>query len=243
MSKKYKGKLCVYCQERPSIRQGDHVFARKFFLEAARNNPIKVPACDACNNEKSKIEHYLVSLLPFGGMHNDAKEYLSKLVPPRIEKNQKLKKELSAGMKYIWHNDENGMQTRSLTVPFVGEHYTELFKYIAKALAWYHWGTFITKDSFVYSTTLTKTGSEAFNKYFFALRSKNRVENIIGNRTVVYTGVQAVDNDQLTIWEFEVFNGLVLSNSADEGFHNSSSVGVISGTLSQEKKVAELFES
>lgn len=43
MSKKYKGKLCVYCGERPSTKTGDHVFAREFFLESERDNPIKVP--------------------------------------------------------------------------------------------------------------------------------------------------------------------------------------------------------
>src|SRR3990167_5183701 len=108
MSKKYKGKTCVYCQERPSIRQGDHVFSRELFLESERANLIKVPACDECNNDKSKHEHYLTSLLPFGGLHVDAKEHLSTMVPPRLEKNQKLKRELNAGMMYVTRTGENG---------------------------------------------------------------------------------------------------------------------------------------
>lgn len=242
MSKKYKDKPCVYCVERPSTKTGDHVFAREFFLDSERGNPIKAPACIACNNDKSKIEHYLASLLPFGGMHGDAKEHLSKLVPPRLEKNLKLKRELSAGMSYVLHDNENGVPTRYLAVPFDGNCYSELFKYVAKALAWYHWGTYLSKDSFVYSTSLTGVGVELFHKYFFSLRSKQRVEVTIGVNTIKYIGVQAVDNDQITIWEFELFNGVVTSDSIDGGLYQSGSVGVISGPASQEQNVAKLFE-
>lgn len=242
MSKKYKGKLCVYCGERPSTKTGDHVFAREFFLESERDNPIKVPACIECNNDKSKIEHYLASLLPFGGLHEDAKEHLSKLVPPRLENNQKLKRELGAGMTYVLHNDVNGLPVKHLTVPFDGSRYTELFEYVAKALVWHHWGTYLSKESFVYSTALTGKGAELFHKYFFSLRCKQRVEVIIGANTIKYIGVQAVDNDQLTVWQFEVFNGLVVSNGIDEGFDKSGSVGVITGPASQEQNVVKLFE-
>ncbi len=242
MSNKFKGKLCVYCVERPSTKTGDHVFARGFFLESERNNLIKVPACAECNNDKSKIEHYLALLLPFGGKHKDAKEHLTKLAPERLEKNQKLKRELVAGKKYVLYYDENGASTRNLTVPFDGSRYTELFKYIAKALVWHHWGTYLNKDSFVYSTALTGEGAKLFHKYIFALRSKQRVEDIIGANTIKYIGVHAVDNDQITVWQFEVFNGLVVSNSIDEGFDKSGSVGVISGPASQEQNVVKLFE-
>jgi len=242
MSKKYKGKPCVYCQERPSINQGDHVFARKFFLESERDNPIKVPSCDECNNDKSKIEDYLTSLLPFGGLHGDAKENLSSLVPPRINKNLKLKRELKAGMKYVWSKGENETPKRNLTIPINGERYTELFKYILKALSWYYWGVYIKKDTVVSATALTEFGEGMFHQNFLSLRGKNRLNEVIGNDTVKYTGVQAVDNDQITVWKFEIYNGLVVSNSIDEGFHKSTSIGAISGPPSVVNPFIEHFE-
>ena len=241
MSKKYKGKLCVYCVEKMSTKTGDHVFPREFFLEQERCNPIKVPACEKCNNDKSKIEHYLASILPFGGMHGDAKEHLSNLVPPRLERNLKLKRELIAGKTYFLQENENGEPARRLAVPFDGNCYCELFKYVAKALAWYHWGTFLSKDSFVHSRALTEAGSELFHKYFFSLHSKRRVDVSIGVNTIEYIGVQALDNDQITIWEFKLFNGVVTSGSLDQGFNKSSSVGVVSGPASQEQNVFKLF--
>ena len=242
MSKKFKEKLCVYCAERPSTKTGDHVFAREFFMDSERNNPIKVPACVECNNEKSKIEHYLTSLLPFGGMHQDAKEHLVKLVPKRLDKNQKLKNNLQAGMQYIALTNELGESIRHLALPFDGDSYTGLFKYIAKALIWHHWGVFLSKDSFVYATALTEFGADMFHKYFFSLNPKNRIEHEIGVKTMKYLGVQAVDNDQITIWQFEVYNGLVTSSNAEDGFNKSSCIGVITGPRSHEQVVLQLFE-
>ncbi len=229
MSKKYKGKICVYCQERPSIKQGDHVFSRELFLESERANLIKVPACDECNNDKSKFEHYLTALLPFGGLHPDAKEHLKILVPPRLEKNQKLKRELRAGMGYVTKADEYGNERRDLTVPFNGEMYTGLFEYIVKALTWFHWKTYINKNSIVLTTALTEFGEDMFQQHLFSLGSKNTIDESIGQDTVKYFGMQAVDNDQITVWKFQVFNGLVVSNSEDEGFQKSTCIGAISG--------------
>ena len=45
---------------------GDHVIARGFFLPSERGELPQVPACKQCNNEKSRIEHHLTTVLPFG---------------------------------------------------------------------------------------------------------------------------------------------------------------------------------
>jgi hypothetical protein len=66
MSKRFKGKICVYCCEKSSA-DGDHVFSRQFLLEADRINLPKVPSCRSCNKEKSDLEHYLTAILPFAG--------------------------------------------------------------------------------------------------------------------------------------------------------------------------------
>src|ERR1700722_4571914 len=96
MSKKFLGKLCVYCGRRPSTTE-DHVVARGFFLPKHRDRLPKVPACAACNGDKSKLEHYLTAVLPFGSLHSEAASYLASMVPQRLEKNLKLKARLRAG--------------------------------------------------------------------------------------------------------------------------------------------------
>ena len=72
MPKGLTGQPCAYCRTGPSTAQGDHVFPRTFFLESKRGDLPKVPACKQCNDEKSRLEHYLATVLPFGGRHADA---------------------------------------------------------------------------------------------------------------------------------------------------------------------------
>ncbi len=138
MSKKLNGKACVYCGSAPATTS-DHIFARGFFPVHRRANLPQVPACAACNGEKSTLEHYLTAVLPFGGTHEDAHEALSEMVPPRLEKNTKLKNILSGGLVEDWR-EENGVLVPAMTVPFDSDRASELFRFITKGLLYHHWG-------------------------------------------------------------------------------------------------------
>jgi len=106
VSKRFKGKICVYCVKNLSTNQGDHIFAREFFLPNRRQNLPKVPACKQCNGDKSKLEHYLTSILPFGGRHGDARSNIE-LVPKRLAKNARLRETIASlpgfGMAPVGH--------------------------------------------------------------------------------------------------------------------------------------------
>lgn len=69
MSKKFKGMQCAYCLDAVATTV-DHVFSREFFLVEDRGYLPEAPACKACNDEKSRMEHYLTAVLPFGGRHD-----------------------------------------------------------------------------------------------------------------------------------------------------------------------------
>lgn len=69
MGKGYKGKACAYCAEPGASTTGDHVFGRGLFPLSQRGNLPKVPICDACTNKKSRLENYLMTTLPFGGLN------------------------------------------------------------------------------------------------------------------------------------------------------------------------------
>lgn len=186
MSKKYKGKICVYCADAISVT-GDHVFAREFFLETQRDNLPQVPACEKYNNRKSVLEHYLTTVLPLEGTA-----------------------------------------------------VTQLFEFIARGLSWFHWGTIIKKTSIVSAMALTKTGVAFFQERFFALNAKARVENAVGDRAFSYTGAQALDTDRITVWLFETYAGLRMTDKDDiEDYSNI--VGVITNPSSLEEKVASAF--
>ena len=103
---KFTGEICVYCNKAPADTS-DHAIGRKFFLEERRGNLPQVPACRSCNNRKSELESYLMTVLPFGAKNVDAGTILTKLVPPRLEKNAKLNRKLTRG-----YNRSGGMSIK-----------------------------------------------------------------------------------------------------------------------------------
>jgi len=135
MRRRFRGLPCVYCGALATT--DDHVIAAKFFLEPQRGNLPEVPACERCNNEKSHLEDYLMVVLGFGAMHQDAAANLATLVARRLENNLKLKRDLAAGY------DASG----GAAIPFDHEKLEKLFAMIAQGLAWHHWGVLLRPDS------------------------------------------------------------------------------------------------
>ena len=221
MSKRFRNKTCVYCGQINS-ETGDHIFAREFFLLDKRNNLPKVPACKSCNNDKSTLEHYLLSVLPFGARHADAATNLENMVPPRLTKNAKLHRQLAAGTDREWIN-ENGILLRGLTLPFDGEKLEGLFRYIVKGLLWHHWQVSLTKDHFVGAGMLSNAGETVFDK-LFNLNAKNRVNISLGEGTIRYEGAQATDNPHISLWKFSIYGGLKFGGDADLPHETPSTV-------------------
>jgi ribosomal protein L40E len=98
MKKNFKGKICAYCGSAQAATD-DHIFARSLFLEGDRPDLPKAPACRKCNEAKSKLEHYVTAVLPFGGRHPQAGENLLKMVPRRLDKNRRLGQEMARSMR------------------------------------------------------------------------------------------------------------------------------------------------
>ena len=103
-SKKYKDKMCVYCRQKMSTT-ADHIFPRELFQAEQRNLLPKVPSCTNCNNEKSKLEHYLLTVLPFGATHLNAQKTLSIDVAKRLRKNRKLHEQIEIGKENDYRHD------------------------------------------------------------------------------------------------------------------------------------------
>ena len=205
MSKRFKGKPCVYCSDGVAIT-GDHIFAREFFLASARANLPQAPTCRECNNKKSKLEHYLVTVLPFGARHSHARENLATMVPKRLAKNSKLQRELATGHEHAWLRGR-GAYLRSIVVPFHGEKLEALFCLIARGLVWYHWQVYLPGDCFIQTRTVTDAGARYYDERLFKRNSRNRVRGNLGNGTFLYEGAQGVVSPIFTIWRFLVYGG------------------------------------
>jgi len=224
-SKRFKNLGCAYCVEQKSVA-GDHIFAREFFLPVDRDQLPQAPVCARCNNEKSKLEHYLTAILPFAGRHNQSCENLSELVPKRLSRNQALHRELQEGLMDVNLN-EGGVTSKTIAFPIREGTIESLFGYIVRGLSWYHWGTYINPDNEIEPLILTADGGRFFQENFFSLRPGKHVLANIGNGAVIYEGVQGVDSPQISIWRFRFYGGMMLAGSSEASA--SSEIGVMSG--------------
>lgn len=224
VGKRYKGRECAYCG-RPSSCP-DHVIAREFFLPEHRADLPQVPVCDACNGEKSALEHYLTALLPFGARHTSAQESLEQ-VPKRLRKNQRLHRELGRGQGHVWAKDDSGLVLQMMTLPVNGPKLLDLFKWITRGLVWFHWQVRLTDGHEVTPLTLTAVGEEVFDRQF-ALNARARVQRDLGNGTFTYEGAQGVDVLEVTIWQFAMFGGVWFGDPNVPG-EVATRIGVMTG--------------
>jgi hypothetical protein len=207
-SKRYRGFTCVYCAHRISAT-ADHVFARQFFLPDSRDQLPIVPACALCNSKKSNLEHYLATVLPFGGRHADARQNLTSSVPGRLAKNLRLARDLNSHRGRVWHH-EDGIIRWAMTVPIEPEKLRELFGQIVRGLAWHHFSVALRQDDSSDGMILSRSGTQLFDR-MFTMNAANRIVQDLGAGTVHYQGVQAVDNPLLTLWRFKFYGGIALS--------------------------------
>lgn len=201
MSKKYKGKQCVYCVSATSAT-GDHVIGREFFLPNQRSGLPIVPACEPCNNRKSQLEHYLMAVLPFGGLHPDAASNLETLVRKRLLKNAKLHAELVKGLA----------QSGGTAIPFDSDRLTSLCALIARGLLWYHWGILLGEGFSAMASLFADSSRAFFESMISQWATPNRVEVDLGNRTFTYKGVQPANCPQMSIWNFSMYGGVAFAH-------------------------------
>lgn len=217
MSKKFKNQICAYCAVPNLSETADHVFAREFLITSERNDLPKVPACKKCNNDKSKLEHYLSAVIPFGAQRKNDESIWQK-VKSRLDKNIKLFRAISAGIEYkIIPGD--GFDFPRMIIPFDGEKYIQLFEFITKGLLVYHWNLHLTGENDLIVITATKEGEAIFDQIHSG-NANQRVRGNIGNETFLYEVAQAKDNPNITICKFIVLGGVQLS----EGGENITSV-------------------
>ena len=236
MSKRFKGKTCPYCARAGVSTAPDHVFAREFFPKDKRNNLPQVPACDACNGDKSTLEHYLTAVLPFGGRHADSGHVLAVMAPPRLEKNRKLRGDLARGVTDRLE-DVGGLMVPTMAVPFDIGKLERLCGLIARGLALFHFGAVIPADCHVHAGAVTPDGERALTDTLLSLHG-NRVIKSIGDSAFEYEGLQSIAGPHLTVWRFKIYGGIQLTGDPQAPDVLANTVWV---TTSKSAGLGELF--
>ncbi len=195
MKHKFSGEICVDCNN-ALADTSDHELGRKFFLEERRDELPQVPACQRCNNRKSELEFYLMTVLPFGAKNVDATKVLTEPVPRRLEKNAKLQRTLRKGY------DRSG----GTAIPFDHNKLEKLFAMMAKALAFRYFGVRMDEGYSSIASVFTNECEAFFRRMISS--GKSHASGDLGEGTFRYEGVQSVDDPKLTMWRFEIYGGV-----------------------------------
>lgn len=216
MSKQYKGKTCVYCAKPWASSTGDHVVARSFFSVDERDNLPQVPTCAPCNSAKSALETYLAALLPQGARHQDDVSSYWAESRRRIDKNQKLFRELQAGAAASSRKDGVGKPIAETMLPIDSSRLLELSKYIAKGLLFHHWQVIVPKDQIIHAQFTNDAGESNFSDTVSSLRkmaanaSSNEVLRTtglvqLGRQTVTYEGLFSPLDEPFSLWRLNFY--------------------------------------
>jgi hypothetical protein len=207
-SKKYRNKTCVYCGVPGASTTADHVIAREFFPKDDRHNLPQVPACVACNNSKSALEHYILSVLPLGGRHNGADIAISDQVKPRLAKNQKLAMSIAeAQRQFVVLDAERNWHVGTIT-PFDVGKLEALAIFIGQGLAWHHWQIQLAPDSLADARRINSEGTKYFRGQMTGAACGGQVKATLGKDVFRYHRAYQRTNRLKTIWEMTFFGGV-----------------------------------
>jgi len=197
MKHKFSGETCIYCQNAPAD-SSDHVMGRKFFLVERRGNLPQAPACSRCNNQKSKLENYLMIVLGFGAKHKDAAVNLMTQVARRLENkaNSKLLRKLQKGYE----------RSGGTLIPFERKPLEEFCAMISKALAWQHFDVRLGNGCSAMASVFNNEGHGFFAQMLSG--GKAHVSGDLGEGTFKYEGTQRAEYPELTFWRFEIYGGV-----------------------------------
>jgi hypothetical protein len=216
MGKGFRDKTCVYCGLGHAASTADHVVAREFFLEPYRVALPKVPACANCNNAKSQLEHYVLTVLPFGGSNTGASGYLDGRVKRRLQKNRRLHRTLAVGMRTKWVKTGAGPWQEAGTLPFESAKLMQLGAYIVRGLAWHHWKTIFLPSITVKADLFNERGRQFFERVWSHPDWAHRVEKHLGGDVVSYRGASALGRPNVSVWEISFFGGVELGGDPQQ---------------------------
>lgn len=210
-SKRFKGKRCVYCGREGVSDTGDHVIARGFLLPSERDNLPEVPACSACNNAKSRIEHHLLTVLPFGARHATASRTLNELVPPRLAKNARLRRTLFDEWNRQWRGDYAPRWFPEMKLSLDCELVTRLCEYMMVGLAWHHWKAKLTPPNELRASFFHPSIVPTLETLFLNPQWGARIDENVGGGALTYLAVQDPNAPERSFWRFSIY-GIVMGD-------------------------------
>jgi hypothetical protein len=199
-SKKFKNKTCAYCGQ-AGASTGDHVFARQFILVKHRANLPEVPACARCNSQKSRLETYLLQIMPLGANHADAPETSRTMMPKRAAHpaNKVLREIIESPPETVWLTDQDGQRQERIPVYIDANMLHDWCGLVARGLAFHHWGV-ATPDSQVETVALAAEVEHDILDLASRYKAGEFVEQSVGNGAFGYRGFRCAGSEPASMW-------------------------------------------
>lgn len=207
LGKRFRGLTCAYCGELGISSTGDHVIPRQFVPRSLRGNLPQVPACAPCNNAKSFDEHYLATVLPFGGNHPESSAMLERDVRRRLEKNRRLHSALIEGQARVQLN-EGGEVVETLAISIESDRVSRFARRVIQGLHAHHWEP-IPKSTWVGAGQLAPAGVELHHRLMHM--GGIRLRGDIGGGLFSYAALRSFDQPYISVWWLRLFGGVLLA--------------------------------
>lgn len=201
-SKRFQDMPCAYCAKGISTTTGDHVLPRSLVPKNLRGNLPKVPCCRECNRRKARTEHYIASVLPFGGRHGSARETLE-LAGPRIAKNDRLAKDLAEGLRE--HVTGSGHVVQGLLIET--EQVECFVDDLVRGLSNFHWSDRLTEPSQYFSALLHQEIDEWLAHWLGNLKGDS-VSGDLAEGHVRYLAKRAPADPIFSMWRIEFLGNM-----------------------------------
>lgn len=240
MAKSPVNKICVYCCNQQATTW-DHVFAKGFLPKDRRGNLPQAPACEPCNNAKSKLENELTPVLPFGGRHSYASQHLTSAVPGMLAGNRRLHRDLQEGALHEWVENDAGSFSLTMTVPIISNTVEQLFGFITRGLAWKEWDVLFGSDCSVRAFFLTPTLGELLFDRIRGMGAAQRAKADLAEGALIYEGLQSKENPIVSAWTFSIYGGAQFSG-ADFAEESGSKIGVLTGRREFIGRISRLLD-
>jgi len=221
MNKAHRKGACAYCGSDSNLT-ADHVIARSFFIEEHRGNLPIVSSCNTCNNEKSKLEHILVTILQFGSKAQPSAQIIQSTYR-RLEKNRALDRKLTSSLAI-----EQVAGALQITVDGDQGALESLCEYIVKGLTLHLWNKNIGEKWKVRASFLTKDSSDFYDQYFVNFKDRVVLNNY-GDGIFKYEVIRDDPRLNIDIWKISWMKGAEYTGDPEMPNFKTSNLYVFSG--------------
>lgn len=188
------------------------MLAKKFVLDRQRANLPTAPACEACNNAKSRLETELTAILPLGGRHDYATEILQTMMPGRLAAHQRARAEIDRALTPRWFPASSSLfAPQEAAIHVDADALLRWISMVALGLVWFHWKRVVFHKVTV-EPHLFAPEAERHIAPAFSLKASHRVFRDIGNGAFVYEGLMNdAEEPTCSLWRFSLYGGVELA--------------------------------